>query len=270
MIARFFSSDPSPKPSQFKTIVDWGDGETSTATVRKAKLVDQNEQEIDVPQLYDVIADHTYKRQGPYVITLQIQDTESRAGGLATSLAYAIDTTNEEDIERFVEDGKIDRENFNPKTDKQEDLKPYVLSGAKNPIGLPTFIEMDRGKGDFRSTAHGDIFFQYFFKMDTVDSGGQGAPSMSFGSDSSEASQEGDQERTFIDFLFASGKVDPINFDVGQFRLNTYEVAFEGMSSGPSKGEYERLGDKATTETESKTEFKEHKTYDQGEFHLDL
>ena len=206
------------------------------------------------------------------MITVQIQDTKMKTGGLASSLGYAVDTIKEEDISRFVDGGKVCAKEFDEKKDKPEDMKPFVSSGAIKGFGLRSFIDLDRGSGTYKVASTGDASYGYFFKLDTVNGDGDGVPSTTFGSGSTEGKKDdpnndtSDKDKMFIDDIFATGKIDSLTFNVGSFTMDTYQASFDGSSKNKGTDKKSELGDKYEITTESQTKYKERKTYDNKNF----
>ncbi|MCA9139597.1 MAG: VCBS domain-containing protein, partial [Planctomycetales bacterium] len=214
VVGRFFATTPDAKAEEFKAIIDWGDGNKTEGVVKESPLKRSDDLFADPYKgLFEVLGDHTYKRQGPYVVTVQIQHTnpasKTYTGGLIVSMAYAVDTTNEEDIERFVEH-------------VENNVTSSVLSSR---LGLPTFVKVD-ANGDFEATTSGKIAFKYSYKLDVAGSGNPGEPSTQI------TGQSTDKDKG-IEFsvpqLIARGKLDRESFDTSKFEVNTYDVQLKGV-----------------------------------------
>ena len=245
LLARFMSSDPDANETQFKAMIDWGDGQQELGVVKQNTTLKSPDGQIN-KLLFEVIGDHTYQRQGPYVITIQIQDTKSRVGNIATSLAYAVDTTSEENLERFVEN----------------DPDTIVTSAVtSNPYGLPTFVRIDPD-GSFQATTTGVYDYAYLFKLDTAGSGGDGQPSETRKAGSS---QDANKE-VLVQSIVATGSLDRTTFDVASFHLNTYQVAFDGQGTIEDSRTVAELDEQYTESVRVDTQFHEVKSYDGGLF----
>src|SRR5262249_57494898 len=93
VVAHFIASDSFRTVGQFNATIDGGDGKPSTGEVRQSPAS---------PLVFEVIGDHKYQREGPYVITVRIADTRNQVGGFAASNASLGKDLNEEDIARLA------------------------------------------------------------------------------------------------------------------------------------------------------------------------
>src|SRR5207247_444420 len=131
---------------------------------------------------YKVIGEHTYQREGPYAVTVAIQDTKNHVGGIAATLSYVVNVTSEENIERLDSSGKM-----------------VVGSGA--PQGLTLSVGMDRNTGIYTVAASGQAQYGYQFTLDSA--GGDGTSGGS-------TKQEGRGGAVDVQALTASGHFDPV------------------------------------------------------------
>ncbi|MEL6106648.1 MAG: Ig-like domain-containing protein, partial [Planctomycetota bacterium] len=260
-IATFVAGDPSASIDQFTATVDFGDGETETAVIRPG----------NGPLTFEVIADHSYHREGPYAITVHITDVKNRNGGVAVSLANIINVKSEESIERLAladDEGNSIMptiESFaTPVADSGDDPARGGASSAGSSassevrsFGLFTFASIDRASGTYEVVALGTAGFSYAFGFETAGSDGQGEPG---------ASQRGDGSGINVRKVLARGSIDGVSFTTGAFSVDEYETAFDGEASFTVTTESSSFAENATTTSNIVSQFVDEKTWSAGTF----
>src|SRR5262249_14393447 len=135
---------------QFAAEIDWGDGTQSEGWVRAASE--------DSKLVYNVIGDHTYQREGPYMATVFLQDTKNHVGGIAGTLSVVVNVTSEENIERLNTDAKM-----------------TVSSAATDAVQI--HVNMDRNTGTYTVFGSGEGQYGYEFSLDSAGGNGNGGSS---------------------------------------------------------------------------------------------
>ena len=225
-VARFVPSRSNPVAADFEAQIDWGDGQRSAGTIAVDPWFAYG---------FTVTGDHTYKREGPYVVTVGITDTRDDKGGFAGSLAYVFNAVDEEDIEREAED------------------KIIVDGGAIAP--LSTLVRVDEGAGTFEVTSSGQAEYLYNIALDSVSNDGQGVPS---------AAHEGRSDIMDVKTIHVTGTFDPANY--ADFEVEHYDTKVSGDLTEKSSDSGAEVGDRFTSKAESMITYEDNKTYDDGEF----
>ncbi|MEO1530074.1 MAG: Ig-like domain-containing protein, partial [Planctomycetota bacterium] len=256
-IATFVAGDPTASAGQFTATVDFGDGETTTATVRPGSG----------PLTFEVVADHSYHREGPYAITVHITDTKNGNGGVAVSLANIVNVKSEESIERLA---LVDDEGNSITPTIQSFATPVARdgddatggaasasSGDVRSFGLSTFASIDRATGIYEVVALGTAGFSYAFGFETAGSDGQGQPG---------SSQRGDGSGINVRKVLARGSIDGVSFAPAAFSVGEYETAFDGEANFTTTTDSSSFAENATTTSTIVSQFVDEKTWSGGTF----
>src|SRR5262249_50975416 len=173
---------------QYNATIDWGDGTSSAGTVRQA----------DNSPFLEVVGDHTYQREGPYVITVRAADTKNQVGGFAASLAYIGNVTSEEDIQRLADENSV-----------------QIQGGSQD--GLTTETHLDRVTGHYSVQSSGKATYGFQFQLDSVNGNGVDHPS------TQESGKGGDLT---VSEVSSSGTFNALDFSTAT--VQTYDVTVSG------------------------------------------
>ncbi|PNY36630.1 hypothetical protein C2E31_12345 [Rhodopirellula baltica] len=259
-VATFVAGDPKATASQFIARVDFGDGTVINGEIRSIGGA-----------RYEVVAEHSYDREGPYAITVQITDTVHDNGGLATTLANIINVKSEENLEKLSEtdsDGNPVMPSVQsfatPLTESDQDSSGQSGQGgggggsdSPTSLGLRTVVSIDRAAGTYEVLSLGTAAFSYNFVYETAGSDGQGEPN---------ASQRGDGSGVNVRKVISRGTLDGVNFAPGSFSVATYETAFDGEVEASGTSSSNSYAQNATTTTNFVGQFVDEKTWDGGVF----
>jgi hypothetical protein len=227
-VAHFLPSDAQATAAQFNATVDWGDGKTSPGTVQK----------VANSPLYEVVADHTYEREGPYVITVRVADTKNQVGGIGASLAYIGNVTSEEDIQHLADENTV---------------------SVEGGVDLSSEVHLDRVTGQYSIFSKGMAGYKYSFQLDTVNGDGINQPS------SKETGKGGKLDVTRLD---SSGTFNGLDFS--SFNVQNYDVTVSGqMQLDPKAVDSREFGDKSTSSTSGTITYSDTKTDANNQFTWD-
>uniref|UniRef100_UPI003569E9FB hypothetical protein n=1 Tax=Stieleria sp. TaxID=2795976 RepID=UPI003569E9FB len=289
-VATFIAGDPDASADQFQATIYFGDeplhdqaegrGDATDHKPIPALIIPKSSAGGgSVPLTFEVVTEHQYLREGPYVITVLITDTKNDNGGLAVTLANVIDVTTEEEIERLAlldEEGNpieptvqsfafpfIDLESPDDEDDLQTDEPATVkeprqaVESTPSSLGLKTFVAIDHNSGSFEVAAVGSAGFSYSFGLETAGSDGQGEPNFK---------QQGDGSEIKVRQVVARGRVNTVNFAAGGFYVADYETTFDGKLENTFTSETNSFAETSVTEASVTSFFVDQKTvvYDPG------
>ena len=262
-IASFVAGDPLATPEQFVVTIDFGDGHHGEGTVR-AKIAPDG---ATVPLTFEVVADHTYRREGPYAATVHVTDNKNENGGVAVSLVNVVDVVSEEEIARL---SLQDAEGRSTTPEIQSFSFPQLAAtepggrqddasgGSESPgpprsFGLTTLVHVDRSAGTYEVASMGTAGFSYRFALETGDGAGLGEPSVS---------QQANGSSIKVRQVIARGQLDPVTFSPASFNVASYETAFDGEFEVSSNTRSTSPAENSTTEVNVTSEFVDRKRFD--------
>jgi YD repeat-containing protein len=199
VIATFLASDPKAQLTDYQATIDWGDGSQPTrGTIIAMKQVG--------PDVYGVTADHTYAVAGPYVITVYVNDTRNRAGGVGAAFANVVTLTDDADVLRY------------------EDGSAKIASIAdRGPAGLTDLVAVDRPKDAFTAQEVAVTGrYQYSAQLSQDNGNSPGEPNVTL---------QGQHGTATLRSIDSEGTIDLVNFSANLFSVTQYDLTASSVET---------------------------------------